>query len=177
MFREIILPIFRSTRLCVIVCGIKHRRRYDIVSKNGCEHFIHFHYIFLEFPANQPLENHGSHICTSMKTCWEARQRGMAAKLTRLAQKVLILQYIRWYLPFMVPTMTLGFGICLHIWEWHWWIENLCMTKLKRDYIQGIPAAVWSRIFCLPGSCLVIWRLKYTDNFACCVWVKLCLSH
>ena len=26
MFREIILPIFRSTRLCVTVCGIMHRR-------------------------------------------------------------------------------------------------------------------------------------------------------
>jgi len=26
MFQEIILPIFRSTRLCVTVCGIKHRR-------------------------------------------------------------------------------------------------------------------------------------------------------
>ena len=26
MFREIILPIFRSTRLCVTVCGILHRR-------------------------------------------------------------------------------------------------------------------------------------------------------
>ena len=26
MFREIILPIFRSTRLCVTICGIKHPR-------------------------------------------------------------------------------------------------------------------------------------------------------
>ena len=26
MFREIILPIFRSTRLCVTACGIMHRR-------------------------------------------------------------------------------------------------------------------------------------------------------
>ena len=26
MFREIILPIFRNTRLCVTVCGIMHRR-------------------------------------------------------------------------------------------------------------------------------------------------------
>ena len=26
MFREIILPIFRSTRLCVTICGIMHRR-------------------------------------------------------------------------------------------------------------------------------------------------------
>ena len=26
MFREIILPIFKSTRLCVTVCGIMHRR-------------------------------------------------------------------------------------------------------------------------------------------------------
>ena len=26
MFREIILPIFRGTRLCVTVCGIMHRR-------------------------------------------------------------------------------------------------------------------------------------------------------
>ena len=26
MFRAIILPIFRSTRLCVTVCGIMHRR-------------------------------------------------------------------------------------------------------------------------------------------------------
>jgi len=26
MFREIILPIFRSTRLCVTACGIMHPR-------------------------------------------------------------------------------------------------------------------------------------------------------
>jgi len=28
MFREIILPIFRSTRLCVTACGIMHPRRF-----------------------------------------------------------------------------------------------------------------------------------------------------
>jgi len=32
MFRAIILPIFRSTRLCVTVCGIMHRRSWRPVA-------------------------------------------------------------------------------------------------------------------------------------------------
>jgi len=34
MFREIILPIFRSTRPCVTVCGIMHRRCCRLVAGN-----------------------------------------------------------------------------------------------------------------------------------------------
>ena len=45
MFREIILPIFRSTRLCVTVCGIMHPRccwpvAGNIVHLVGCLHYL-----------------------------------------------------------------------------------------------------------------------------------------
>ena len=39
MFREIILPIFRSTRLCVTACGLMHPRCYRPVAgrqHRGC---------------------------------------------------------------------------------------------------------------------------------------------
>jgi hypothetical protein len=38
MFREIILPIFRSTRLCVTACGIMHRRCCRPEPGNNCIH-------------------------------------------------------------------------------------------------------------------------------------------
>ena len=49
MFREIILPIFRSTRLCVTACGIMHRRccRPGIINKplllhlDGCLYYLY----------------------------------------------------------------------------------------------------------------------------------------
>ena len=37
MFREIILPIFRSTRLCVTACGVMHPPRCCRPSARGCK--------------------------------------------------------------------------------------------------------------------------------------------
>ena len=43
MFREIILPIFRSTRLCVTACGIMHARccRPQATPSHSAEHATH----------------------------------------------------------------------------------------------------------------------------------------
>ena len=48
MFREIILPIFRNTRLCVTACGIMHPRCHRvIVASSWLSILFIFHYIFL----------------------------------------------------------------------------------------------------------------------------------
>ena len=67
MFRAIILPIFRSTRLCVTACGIKHPRRCRppatyavIVASSWLSILFIFHYIFLRLAKQSqfiPLEN------------------------------------------------------------------------------------------------------------------------
>ena len=40
MFREIILPIFRSTRLCVTVCGIM--RPHDVAGRWPATSWVHY---------------------------------------------------------------------------------------------------------------------------------------
>jgi hypothetical protein len=78
---------------------------HGIVTERCSEHSMCFRCSFPEFdakhntnalfPQNQPLENHRLHFtCTTINILWEATQRVMVAKLSRLTRMILILWHL-----------------------------------------------------------------------------------
>jgi len=77
----------------------------------------------------------------------------MAAKLTQLAQKVVILQHVQWYLPFMGPTV---FGI-LDV------LAYLRVALINRKFVHDkVKRRLYSRnsCYCLVQNLLSSWFLS-----------------